>query len=750
MNDDPILDPELSGTAGRVRTVLHSGGIRPEFSEWLRARLVAEAAERVAASASPVRPHLVPVPDLEPDQVPTPVPTPVGRPEPGPVVPLQRRGRGRRVAAWAATATTAAAATAAVVVGLVPSLLQPGSVLVTASSTLTGAVSADTNAPIRLTFDQALDHASAVAALRLSPATAVRTAWEGDTLLVQPVHGLAANSAYVLTVDARTARTAQGAPLAADLQLAFGTAAGSDGVTAAAGEPASLPRTVMTSASDGSEAVVTRSDSLLVTGARTAAGSSLVRMQEKGDTQRTLGSATDSICVSRSGRSVAYLGRTAKGPGIVFANSEGTAIRTIEASVDPGSPLGWIDDDEVTFVSGGKITAANRQGHQRVLSSQPVDAARQTAVVAPGARYVYLGNSNGTGRLIDLVAGSWQPLNGLVAAPAFTSDGAGMVWVDRSGSSYRVHHGPSNGGAATSAVLPVSSTDRISDLAISPDGTRFVYSVSNLGRAELRLAALPSGVTLAVSAKGVGQSPNFSPTGAFFTVLGSSAGSHRIEMVKIPKVMEVESAAAKLAAARAVATAFALAQVAGDGGAQAWLARSGLNLPQVPRATRAALLWSVPADDGTVTVRVRLTVDPQSQPARPYPLQGEETLTVSPAGSAASGSGVLPKVTAVEVGQFAAAPAGPHVIRVVVNPAGEVGVTFDSDLEAASVSAGIRLTGTNGAVVAATARYDASTRTAWLSPSAAKGTLVRIAVAGVRDMQGTPTASGPLEARLLG
>jgi hypothetical protein len=760
VNDNPFTDPELTVTADRVRSVLQTGGMRPEFSQWLRARLVAEAATRVAAAPqaapAPARPHRVNVPDLAPDPFPVPVPAPVGGAEPGQVVPLrrtQRDGRGRRIAAWVASATTAVAATAAVVVGLVPSLLQPGDVLVQASSVLTGVVSADPATPIRLTFNQALDHASTEAGLRLSPATSVRTSWDGDTLVISPVHGLAANSAYVLTVDAATARTASGKTLAADLQLGFGTAPGAadgTGTAASTGDPANLQRVVMTSASDESEAVVTRAESLLVTGARTPAGNSLVRMQERGDGERTLGAATDAICVSRSGRSVAFLGKTATGSGIVFATAEGAPQRTVEVKVDRGSPLGWIDDEEVTFVSGGKIMAANRQGRVRVLWSQPVDASRQSLVVAPGGRYVYLG-SGSTGLVIDLVAGTSHTINGLAISPAFTADGAGIVWVDAIGPAVRVHHGPSNGGPATSAVLPVSSTDRIGDLAVSPDGTRFVYSVSGIGHSELRLAALPSGVTLATSAKGAGSSPNFSPTGQFFTVLSGGAGSHRIEMVKISKATGGE-AAGKLAAARAVAEAFALAQVAADTGAQSWLARSGLTLPQVPSLTRAALLWAVPADDGTVTARVRLTSDPQpdSRHARAYAVQGEEMLTISPAGSAASGAGIMPKVTAVEAGPFAPAPSGPQVLRVMVNSAGEVGVTFDSDLDAASAQTGVRLTAADGAALSGAARYDSATRTVWVSPGGApKGALVRISVAGVRDVRSTSAiSSGPLEARL--
>ncbi|HEX2808786.1 MAG TPA: Ig-like domain-containing protein, partial [Kineosporiaceae bacterium] len=472
---------------------------------------------------------------------------------------------------------------------------------------------------------------------------------------------------------------------------------------------------------------------LLLTAARgrTAAAGGLTRVAAGAG--RRVAPSTDAICVSRSGMSVAFLGRSGAASSVVFADGNGTPQRAIPVSVDAGSPLGWIDDSEVTFVSGGTLTAVNRQGRRRTLPATGVDAAHGSVVLAPGGRYAYLRTGTGPGRLYDLKAATTRELPGIVGDPAFTADGAGMVWFDRPGGGARVHYAATSGGPTTSAPLPVGADQRLSDLAVSPDGSQFVYSVTGTDRvAVLVLAALPSGVTLARSTAGAGESPNWSPTGRFFTVLGGAGAARTIQTVRVPA-----SAGSARTVAEATVSAFATAQVGGDTGAQAWLSDAGVLLPQLPPVTRAAVLWALPGAGGTTTARVRLSVDPS--PGDPYALQTEESITLGP-----GGAGRLPKIRAVTAGQLQPVPAGPQLVRADGDALpGSVQLTFDSDLDAATVRNGIAVTGPDGAAVSATTRYDAATRTVVVRPSGERGQALVLTVGpGLRDVDGTSAPRG--------
>jgi hypothetical protein len=279
------------------------------------------------------------------------------------------------------------------------------------------------------------------------------------------------------------------------------------------------------------------------------------------------------------------------------------------------------------------------------------------------------------------------------------------------------------------APLPVQPGDQVSDLGVSPDGSRLAYSVTGPdGRAELRLAALPDGDTLAVSTGGAGGSPNWSATGRHFTVLGHDAAGPRIELVTVPK-----PTADRQATLAAIVAAFADAQLSGDAGAELSLAAPGAVLPSLPPFTRFAVLWVQSAPDGTATARVRLTAD--ARPDHLVASQAEETLTLQP-----TAGGRPPVVRTVTAGPFAAAPAGPQLVGVDTDATpGAVTLTFDSDLDPATVSAAVGLSTPDGAATAATASYDPATRSVTLRPAAGSRStaLVRVGT-GLRDIAGHP------------
>jgi hypothetical protein len=732
---DGPMDPELLETEQRVHGALRSGQLRPAFEDRLRAELVA---------AVPVT--------TGPTAVPTPLPTE----RPAAVEPTRSSSSGatrwrRRVLVPAIVGTAAAAVAGAVIVDY----HRPVPVGVAASSDVNGAVSADPAAPVRIRFARPVDHAATVNALRLSPASLVRTSWQGDTLTIAPAHSFAANAAYVITVAGSVARTASGATFAADLNVVFGTAATTE-VGRAVGTPVGLPRTRIAGAEDGSEAAVAQDGSLLLTGAQPGAAtgyqSGLVHITGSGPGQSgqeatRLAPATDAICVSRSGDSVAFLAldaaaRTGAGAGtgtgteIVFADATGTAQRRVPATVDDGSPLGWIGDGEVTFVSDGHLVAVDRTGRVRSLPAGPLDAAKGALVISPGGRYAYAAAAGSVGRLVDLSSGDDHPLPGIVGEPAFSADGATVVWIDGSSPTPRLASAASSGGPVHTAQLPVSVGDRISDLSVSPEGGQVAYSVTRTSTAtELRVASLSDGQTIGVSTAGAGASPNWARSGRSFTVLSSRPDGTSIDLVTVPRI-----AAARTAAVEAAAAGFANAQVSADVGAQQALAVPGASLPAAPSATRAAVLWVTPVTDTTATARIRLTRD--ARPDDPVIRSVEESVTFV----TDPGSGAI-QVSTVEVGASSTTPPGPELsgVDTDVTP-GSVVLTFNSDLDPASATTStIMLSTRSGTPIPATVRYDPEHRTVAVRPdrSATGPARIRIGTA-VRTYDGR-TGAHPVD-----
>jgi len=95
--------------------------------------------------------------------------------------------------------------------------------VVVASSNVSYQHSVALNDTITVSFSQPMDHASVVDALQIEPATAYKTSWNGNSLLIEPLHGLAANTPYKVTISSSIARTSSGATPAKSMYIAFGT-----------------------------------------------------------------------------------------------------------------------------------------------------------------------------------------------------------------------------------------------------------------------------------------------------------------------------------------------------------------------------------------------------------------------------------------------------------------------------------------------------------------------------------------------
>lgn len=764
-SDDPVDDPELSDVVDLVGDVLHEHRMRPAARDQLRARLMAAAAAQVqtdrqgrAPTRSQVRASPAPqAPDVATDAPGTePGSRPVGahrvrptarpsagparirrssRPAPAADAPARRRPQRRvPVLGWSAMGAAAALASVLIVLRGGAGVETPIQAVV-ATPGIVDRVSADPGEGLTISFSQPMDPASVTAALRLTPATTVTTSWQGSTMTVSPLHGFAPNSAYVLTIDRTVAKTASGGSPASDVKVTFGTAPVAQAV-AGARAPGPLPRTVLTAADNESEAVVTHDGSVLVAAAAHDPGKSgpsgLVRMTSAAE--HWLGVATPAIAVSRSGRSVAFLTGSGAGTQIAFADGTGATQRQVPAIVDPNTPLGWIGDEEVAFVSGGGLRAVNRAGQVRILMDSRLDSG-DSVVLAPGGRYVYLAHGKEAGVVIDLVTGRKHGLSGALGVPTFSADGSTVYWTESHNSALHLNSAPSGNGPTMSVRLPdLTLKDSVSDLSVSPDGSLLAYSVTHPdGSAGLRLASLPTLVTLAISHDGTGRSPNWSPDARMFTVRATGGSGARIQAVHVPKeVIDGISAAA------AVAQSFANAQINGDADAQRTMA-PGVLLPGLPeRVTRANVIYVRSTGKGTATATIRLSVDPTA--SNPVYRQTTETLELE-----VPDTNAVPKVSSVSLGRFGPAPGGPQLTRVDTRSApGAALLTFDSDLNPLTVPGAVAMLSADGSDVAVTASYDTTTRSVRVQPAASvpkeSGAATVMVTSALRDVAGNPMA----------
>lgn len=195
-------EPDLQGTARQVREALKGPSADPAYRTRLHNLLVAERA-RVIDERRREQPR------------------------------RRRRQRPWWQAAvlgpgvgWRLAPALAVVLVVVLAVTVAPRLLGLGTASVTMSSPVSGQNRANPSAPIVVSFSRPMNHASVDAAVQVSPATAYRTTWKGDDLVITPRNGLAPGVAYEVTVAADRARTSTGAAPARSLHFWFGTGPG--------------------------------------------------------------------------------------------------------------------------------------------------------------------------------------------------------------------------------------------------------------------------------------------------------------------------------------------------------------------------------------------------------------------------------------------------------------------------------------------------------------------------------------------
>lgn len=742
-------DRALHQTARLLRTSRPEPPTDPEFQKRLRMQLME------AAHARPVRQGTARVREVREVRAPR--------------RPLWMRLRAAHLA-WGG-AGLGLALTAATVVALVAGNQGPGS---TQTIVATSPVAADhlvsPNNTILVSFNQPMDHTAVESGLRIEPATQVTTAWQGNDLVITPVHHLAGNTPYIVTIPQTSLVAASGARATAPVQISFGTAptppstpgnpppprmtqvalgsaqgtgpllfAPDGGVvtdapaSAAAATPTPSPSatpspTPSPTASPSSPAAT---PSAQATPAPTASGGSrLVELPAQPGTPLGLGPAASAAAFSPDGSLLASAVSSGGGSDIIVSRADGTDSTTVTHSAAPVAAVAWTSGSVVEYATAQSVKSVGLSG---AVATVAATAPGTIAGLSPDGAYEYLSPSGATpGRLLDLNGGAVTTLAGDEQAGdvAFSGDGSTVAWIDRSAADPKLMTAPIGSGAgATVSILDPGSG--LGALALNHDGTKVAYGeVLSDGTGRLVAAQLPNGTPIATGA--TASQVAFSPSGDVLAVRAASGQESSVSLERLPGAAAATGPVVPAAASQ-VLHAFLDAQVAGNRGALQLLSAPGVLTPSLPQSglSRALLIDSVPRSDGTVTAIATLLVDPTA--AKPAPAAAEETLTLARSGD----SYVISAANAAALHPLAP---GPHVISVTPslhNGTLTAQVAFDSDLAPASVTGAITAQDASGNRVPVTVTYDENSRTATLTVTPVPdGALSVVVGTALRDIDG--------------
>lgn len=395
---------------------------------------------------------------------------------------------------------------------------------------------------IRVSFTESVDHSAVEQNLQIHPATAVQTHWEGTTLVITPLHRLAANTPYTVTIPKSAVRGSRGQVAQSDIRIAFGTkATPSPGPTQAPVQPPTLQVVALGPVAGGS-AVVLAPNGVVATGALVtppapasptpaatvlptglpsplssalpsaspsatpvAPQPALARLDPSGAT--TIGPAAAAAAFSPSGASIAFLVPHGAQADLWVAKADGSHAVRLVRNANAGSPLAWSGEDGVLYVAGASVDSVDLQGRSRPVGGGVRIAPGEDVALVPGGSEVYLGPLSATatpgasstaapsaspspsasaaagsdqGVLVDLGSGATRALHGIRHLPAFSADGSRVAWVDESGTApvLEVSRTAADGSSASAVATAASGGDGLSGVALSGDGSRVVYTLT--------------------------------------------------------------------------------------------------------------------------------------------------------------------------------------------------------------------------------------------------------------------------------
>lgn len=652
--------------------------------------------------------------------------------------------------AWGGMGVGVALAAATVVALLAGQQGQNHQSTIVATSTVTAQHLVSPNDTITVSFNQPMNHGAVESGLQIEPATQVTTGWQGNNFVITPVHHLAGNTPYTVTIAQPAVVAASGAQGTSPVQISFGTAP-TPPVSAATPKPPTLSTSTLGPAQAGPLVLFAPDGGVVVnTGAATAAPSTpvpspsakpspspspsaspspstspapgitaptappiratptpapgspaLVEYPAQGGSAITLGPAATAAAFSPDGSSLAsVVPGSPGGSDIVLSRAHGTNRTTLTHTTSPVVAIAWTSAGRLEFATAQTISSVDGSGVVQTLASPQ----GTVAALSPDGSSAYLAAGGGSsGRLFTLSGGKARTLSnaGAVSGVAFSGDGSTISWIDSASSPARLVTQPvagNDGGAAVSLLDPGS---QLGTIAISHDGGAVAYTETlGDGSSKLVLADVPTGTPLATGA--AASALAFSPQGDALALLQGS----QVGLAHLPGATTAAGPLVPAAASQAL-HAFLDAQVRGDHSALSELGVPGLSTGALPSGiSRASLIDAVAQPDGTVLGIASLVLDPGA--SRPVPLVSDETLTVTQNGA----SYLMSSVNASQLHQLAG---GPHVASLNTSQQqGQLTVqmAFDSDLAPASVPGAISVQQPSGATAPATVSYDPNTRTA--------------------------------------
>ena len=354
----------------------------------------------------------------------------------------------RRLAIWGSFGVAAAlAAAAAVVVTLTGGTPPPGRLAVVASN-VSHQRAVDPHQAITLSFNEPMDEQneqSVLSALKIEPATQVTVIWKNpETLVVTPLHPLAANTDYQVTIPKSAVQSQSGQTLSSNVTIDFGTQPSSPPSPSASPAPVLEPAVMGTAASDGlafwgpasapgvtdasavpatagtaPSATASASPTGSPTPSATPASSPLASSPASSatpapaegavvfpDDQMPISlSATPAaaVAVSPDGFSVALALTGANGSGeIVVEQADGSQANQVWSSGSaPGATvtaLAWDGNNRIVFVTSQEIDTVNVSDEQsEQLYAFPSGGTGSGVVLAPDGEYAFLPGSDVAG-----------------------------------------------------------------------------------------------------------------------------------------------------------------------------------------------------------------------------------------------------------------------------------------------------------------------------------------------------------------
>lgn len=608
--------------------------------------------------------------------------------------------------------------------------------------------------PIKIAFTGPVDKNAVAQSVVIEPATLYTTRWDGQTLVIIPLHPLAANTSYSVKLVPAAAAAASNPPPtpAPPVVVHFVTAPvavspvlppsfRTENLTQFGEFPIADPGAV-TSATwmpDGQALVVT------------TPGSEIWSMSPQGTPVRRLAPRATLPSAAPDGRHLAFWrleGGTQASLWVTASDEDGShAARVASLQGVPTRPAAWVGNDRLAYADGSTLRLVDLRGGPLPLSIAMVPNGAVAAT--PDGRVLATPTRQGP-TLFEVASGRSQVVSaGTATELAWSTHGQlAFILSQPSGSQLWV-----DAPDGLKQVAESTAGDTWSGISWSPDASSLL--VASRGAAA---EALPA--AFLVNADGTGKvvafgspdreytMPRWSPDGSSVAFLrGDETGRPRLWIASV-RVGQLSAADLAQLDALHVVSQFLDARQSGRlADAQAELSPQALatyqngNLPLVtapgdPVFARSYVLGVqlVTPDQFLVTVRIVLADPKTKQEIRFF----EEHLTVTRHDQRFIIDAVQPGITTT-LGQ------GPSVVSVQVQPGPprqQVTVRFDADLKAATVSRdSIYLRDSSGqAIDPSDFQFDPNTRTVTIMAKLHQGRYTLVVTTAVTDINGQAAA----------